>query len=56
MGQRDDRRLARKKQEMRRQKRRKKKKRQQPKDHLTWRMVCIREPEPGMQETSPYRY
>lgn len=39
-----------------RQKRRKKKKRQQPKDHLTWRMVCIREPEPGMQETSPYRY
>ena len=38
------------------QKRRKKKKRQQPKDHLTWRMVCIREPEPGMQETSPYRY
>lgn len=26
------------------------------KDHLTWRMVCIREPEPGMQETSPYRY
>lgn len=39
-----------------RQKRRKKKKRQQPKDHLIWRMVCIREPEPGMQETSPYRY
>ena len=37
-------------------KRRKKKKRQQPKEHLTWRMVCIREPEPGMQETSPYRY
>ena len=34
----------------------KEKKRQQPKDHLIWRMVCIREPEPGMQETSPYRY
>ena len=34
----------------------KKEEKQQPKDHLTWRMVCIREPEPGMQETSPYRY
>lgn len=37
-------------------KEKKEEKRQQPKDHLTWRMVCIREPEPGMQETSPYRY
>ena len=43
-------------QEKKKQKRRKKKKRQQPKEHLTWRMVCIREPEQGMQETSPYRY
>ena len=31
-------------------------KKEETKDHLTWRMVCIREPEPGLQETSPYRY
>lgn len=37
-------------------KEKKEEKRQQPKEHLTWRMVCIREPEQGMQETSPYRY
>lgn len=37
-------------------KEKKEEKRQQTKEHLTWRMVCIREPEPGMQETSPYRY
>lgn len=39
-----------------RQKRRKKKKRQQPKVRLIWRMAYIKEPEPGMQETLPYRY
>lgn len=37
-------------------KRRKKKKRQQPKVRLIWRMAYIKEPEPGMQETLPYRY
>ena len=34
----------------------KKKKRQQPKVRLIWRMAYIKEPEPGMQETLPYRY
>ena len=33
-----------------------KKKRQQPKVRLIWRMAYIKEPEPGMQETLPYRY
>lgn len=36
--------------------REKEEKRQQPKVRLIWRMAYIKEPEPGMQETLPYRY
>lgn len=37
-------------------KEKKEEKRQQPKVRLIWRMAYIKEPEPGMQETLPYRY